>query len=162
MTKQGCKDPKCFRYHVCKHYLANGICPLGKKCRFSHSHNLKSSHNTHITKQLRLNSFSEEQLRVLISASVPEVCLDYNKPSRGCERGLRCIGIHICKYFVMGNCRKGDDCPLSHQNSLETPHSKLVLERYNLTKVPPRAVFSALLIRQSPSSGKKTDQPKTG
>lgn len=162
MTKQGCKDPKCFRYHVCKHYLANGICPLGKKCRFSHSHSLKSSHNTRITKQLRLNSFSEEQLRVLISASVPEVCLDYNKPSRGCERGLRCIGIHICKYFVMGNCRKGDDCPLSHQNSLETPHSKLVLERYNLTKVPPRTVFSALLICQSPSSGKKMDQPKTG
>ena len=162
MTTQGCKDPKCFRYHVCKHYLANGICPLGKKCRFSHSHNLKSSHNTRITKQLKLNSFSEEQLRVLISASVPEVCLDYNKPSKGCKRGLRCIGIHICKYFVMGNCKKGDGCQLSHQSSLESPHSKLVLGRYNLTKVPPRAVFSALLIRQQPSTGKMKGQPKTG
>ena len=162
MTKQGCKDPKCFRYHVCKHYLANGICPLGKKCRFSHSHNLKSSHNTRITKQLNLNSFSEEQLRVLISASVPEVCLDYNKPSKRCNRGLRCIGIHICKYFVMGNCKKGDDCPLSHQGSLDTPHSKLVLEKYNLTKVPPRAVITALLIRLQPSSGKMKEQTKTG
>ena len=161
-TKQGCKDPKCFRYHVCKHYLANGICPLGKKCRFSHSHSLKSPHNTRITKQLKLNSFSEEQLRVLISASVPEVCLDCNRPSKGCKRGLRCIGIHICKYFLMGNCKKGDKCPLSHQNSLETPHSKLVLERYNLTKVPPRAVLSALLIRQQLPSQKMTQQPKTG
>lgn len=162
MTKQGCKDPKCFRYHVCKHYLANGICPLGKKCRFSHSHSLKSTHNTRITKRQNLNSLSEEQLRVLISASVPEVCLDYNKPSKRCNRGLRCIGIHICKYFVMGNCKKGDDCPLSHQSSLETPHSRLVLERYTLTKVPPRVVISALLIRQQPSAGKVNDQPKTG
>lgn len=162
MAKQGCKDPKCFRYHVCKHYLANGICPLGKKCRFSHSHSLKSAHNTRITKQLRFKSFSEEQLRVLVSASVPEVCLDYNRPSKGCKRGLRCIGIHICKYFVMGNCKKGDDCPFSHQNSLETPHSKLVLGRYNLTKVPPRAVLNALLIRQRQPSEKMREQPKTG
>ena len=162
MTKQGCKDPKCFRYHVCKHYLANGICPLGKKCRFSHSHSLTSSHNNHITKQLKLNSFSEEQLRVLISASVPEVCLDHNRPSKGCKRGLRCIGIHICKHFVMGKCKKGDDCPFSHQISLETPHSKLVLGRYNLIKIPPRAVLNALLIRQRQPSEKMREQPKTG
>jgi len=162
MTKQGCKDPKCFRYHVCKHYLANGSCPLGKKCRFSHSHSLTSSHNNRITKQLKLNSFSEEQLRVLISASVPEVCLDHNRPSKGCKRGLRCIGIHICKHFVMGKCKKGDDCPFSHQNSLETPHSKLVLGRYNLTKVPPHAVVNALLIRQRQPSEKMREQPKTG
>ena len=162
MAQQGCKDPKCFRYHVCKHYLANGVCPLGKKCRLSHSHSLKSSHNTRITKQMRFNSLSEEQLRVLVSASVPEVCLDYNNKSKGCKRGLRCIGIHICKYFVIGNCKKGEDCPLSHQNSLETPHSKLVLGRYNLTKVPPRPVLNALLIRQRQPSEKLREQLKTG
>ncbi|XP_078359754.1 uncharacterized protein LOC144644197 [Oculina patagonica] len=162
MAKQGCKDPKCFRYHVCKHYLANGVCPFGKKCRFSHSHNLKSPHNKYITKKLRLDSLSEEQLRVLISASVPEVCLDYNMHSGGCERGFRCNGIHICKYFVMGKCKKGDGCLLGHQSSLEMPHTKLVLEKYNLTKVPLRAVFSALLIRQMPSAVKMVEQPKTG
>ena len=162
-TKQGCKDPKCFRYHVCKHYLANGVCRLGKKCRFSHSHNLSSSHNKSITKKQRLNSFSEEQLRVLISASVPEVCLDYNKRpgGSGCRRGLKCNSIHICKYFVVGSCKKGDDCPLGHQDSLKTPHATLVLEKYNLTKVPLRAVFSALLIRMPPA-GKMVEQPKTG
>lgn len=164
MTKQGCKDPKCFRYHACKHYLANGTCSFGKKCRFSHSHNLKSPHNKNITKQLRLNSFSEEQLRVLISASVPEVCLDYNKhPRHGCKRGFRCNGIHICKHFVLGHCKKGDDCPLGHQSSLNTPRAKLVLGKYNLIKVPIRAVFSALLVRQLPSSGKTTvEKPETG
>ena len=145
LTKRGCRDPKCFRYHVCKHYLANGICPFGKKCRHSHSHNLRSPHNKNITRQLKLDEHSQEQLRILIAASVPEVCLEYN--SRSCQRGLRCNGIHICKYFVMKNCRRGDECPLGHKSSLETPAAKLVLGRYNLTKVPPQAVLSALLVR---------------
>lgn len=149
LTKRGCRDPKCFRYHVCKHYLANGICPFGKKCRHSHSHNLRSPHNKNITRQLKLDEHSQEQLRILIAASVPEVCLEYN--SRSCQRGLRCNGIHICKYFVMKNCRRGDECPLGHKSSLETPAAKLVLGRYNLTKVPPQAVLSALLVRDLPS-----------
>lgn len=149
LTKRGCRDPKCFRYHVCKHYLANGVCPFGKKCRHSHSHNLRSPHNKNITRQLKLDEHSQEQLRILIAASVPEVCLEYN--SRSCQRGLRCNGIHICKYFVMKNCRRGDECPLGHKSSLETPAAKLVLGRYNLTKVPPQAVFSALLVRDLPS-----------
>ncbi|XP_022804544.1 uncharacterized protein LOC111341797 [Stylophora pistillata] len=147
MNKAGCKNPKCFRYHVCKHYLANGVCPLGKKCRYSQSHNLKSSHNKKITKQQKLTCFSEEQLRVMISASVPDVCLAYNKKSARCKKGLRCQAVHVCKYFVMGSCKKGTSCPLSHEASLKEPHSQLVLEKYNLTKVPAQAVLRALLVR---------------
>ena len=158
LTKKGCKDPKCFRYHVCSLYLANGVCPFGEKCSYSHSHSLLSPHNKKITRQLRLNSFSEEQLRILISASVPEVCLDYNK--RSCQRGFRCNGIHICMHFVKKKCKKGENCPLGH--SLETPEAKLVLGRYNLSKVPSYAVLGALLIRQQPSTGKTTKDPTTG
>lgn len=147
MGKNGCKVPKCFRYHVCKHYLANGACPLGKKCRYSHSHNLKSPHNKNITKRRKLDCFSDEQLRVLISASVPEVCLDYNKKSARCRRGLRCYAIHVCKHYVMGNCKNGANCPLNHEASLKEPHTRLVLEKYNLTTVPVQAVFRAILVR---------------
>ena len=147
MDKNGCKDPKCFRYHVCKRYLANGACPLGKKCRYSHSHNLKSPHNKNITKRRKLDCFSDEQLRVLISASVPEVCLDYNKKSSRCRRGLRCYAIHVCKHYVMGNCKNGANCPLNHEASLKEPHTRLVLEKYNLTTVPVQAVFRAILVR---------------
>ena len=160
LTKRGCKDPKCFRYHVCKHYLANGVCPFGKKCRHSHSHNVRSPHNKNITRQLKLDEYSQEQLRILIAASVPEVCLEHN--SWSCQRGSRCNGIHICKYFVMKNCRRGDECPLGHQFSLETPAAKLVLGRYHLTKVPPHAVLSALLVRDLPSSKSTITQLPAG
>lgn len=153
LTKNGCKDPKCSRYHVCNHYLANGVCPFGKKCRYSHSHNLRSPHNKKITSHLKFKALSEDQLRILISASVPEVCLDYNTNS--CRRGFRCNGIHICKKFVMRQCKKGDECPLKHQSSLETPEARLVLGRYNLSTVPSHAVLGALLVRQPPKSLKK-------
>ncbi|XP_068723507.1 uncharacterized protein [Montipora capricornis] len=145
LSKNGCKDPKCFRYHVCKSFLANGVCPFGEKCRFSHSHNLKSPHNKRITSQLKLKDLSEEQLRILISASVPEVCHEYNNGS--CQRGFRCYGIHICKNLVMGKCRKGEMCPFGHQPNLENPQAKLVLGRYNLSKVPARVVLGTLLVR---------------
>ena len=160
LTKNGCKDPKCFRYHVCNHYLATGVCPFGKKCRYSHSHNLRSPHNKRITSQLRLKTYSEDQLRSLISASVPEVCLDYNNHS--CQRGFRCNGIHICKNFVMKQCNKGDRCPFGHQLSLQTKAAKLVLGRYNLTKVPAHAVLGALLVRHPLLDVEKTAKPKTG
>lgn len=160
LTKNGCKDPKCFRYHVCNHYLATGVCPFGKNCRYSHSHNLRSPHNKRITSQLKLKTYSEDQLRTLISASVPEVCLDYNNHS--CQRGFRCNGIHICKNFVMKQCNNGDKCPFSHQSSLETKAAKLVLGRYHLTKVPAHAVLGALLVRQPLLDVQKTGRPKTG
>ena len=153
LTKNGCKDPKCWRYHVCNHYLANGVCPFGKKCRYSHSHNLRSPHNKKITSQLKFKALSEDQLRILISASVPDVCLDYN--TNACRRGFRCNGIHICKKFVMKQCKKGDECPFNHQSSLETPEATLVLGRYNLSKVPSHAVLGALLVRQPPESLEK-------
>ena len=160
LTKKGCKDPKCFRYHVCNRYLANGVCPFGDKCRYSHSHNLRSPHNRKITSQLKLKSYSEEQLRILIAASVPEVCLDYNK--RSCQKGLRCSGMHICKYFVMKHCKKGDECPLGHESILKLPHAKLVLDRYHLAKVPARAVLGALLVREPRSLREMSVQPQNG
>ncbi|XP_068723460.1 uncharacterized protein [Montipora capricornis] len=158
LSKNGCKDPKCFRYHVCKSFLANGVCPFGEKCWFSHSHNFRSPHNKRITSHLKLKDLSEEQLRILISASVPEVCRDYNGGS--CQRGFQCYGIHICENLVMGKCRKGEICPFGHQPNLETPQAKLVLGRYNLSKVPARVVLGTLLVRRQRLDVEKTPKER--
>lgn len=163
MTKEGCRDPKCFRYHVCKRYLANGSCRFRKNC--NHCHSLKTPHNKNITMKMRLNNFSEEQLRVLIAASVPEVCLDYNNNSGRCKRGLRCNAIHVCKHFVMmGKCKRGAGCPLTHESELKDPHAKLVLDKYNLTSVPAKVVFRILLVRNrgAPSTRETVEQPGAG
>ena len=162
LTSKGCDDLKCSRYHVCKHYLANGFCLFREKCRHNQSggHSLKGPHNEKITNQLKLDKYSEEQLRILISASVPEVCLEYN--SHSCQAGSRCNGIHICKYFVMKRCKKGNNCPLGHESSLETPEAKVVLDRYRLTKIRPKTVLSALLVRKSPPSGKTNSEHSAG
>ncbi|XP_015779743.1 PREDICTED: uncharacterized protein LOC107357618 [Acropora digitifera] len=147
LAQKGCKNPNCFSYHVCKLFLANGVCPLAEKCRFSQSHSLKSQHNRKITNRLRLKGLSEDQLRILISFSVPEVCLEYNDGS--CQRGFRCTGIHICKRFLMNQCKKDEKlCPFGHQSSLETSHAKLVLSRYNFSKVQPSVVLKVMLIRR--------------
>ena len=145
-TKDGCRNPKCFRFHVCKHYIANGKCPFGKKCSFSHSHSLQSQHNKKVTRALKFRGFSEEQLRLLLAASMPEVCQDFNNQS--CQRGAKCLGIHICKGFVMRRCKNGDQCPFGHQAALQSEHATVVLSKYKLTKVPLGAICSMLLVRK--------------
>lgn len=60
MGKNGCKDLKCFRYYVCKYYFVNGVCSLGKKCRYSYSYNLKSFYNKNIIKRRKFNCFLDE------------------------------------------------------------------------------------------------------
>ena len=145
-TSKGCKDPECFSYHICMRYLANGVCPFGMNCRDGNSHNLRSEHNEKVTSKLNLKAFSGNQLCILISGSVPEVCLEHN--SGLCERGFHCNSIHICKKFLMKECKKGGKCRLGHASSLTTPESRSVLEKYHLTKIPSTAVLEALSMRQ--------------
>ena len=48
----------------------------------------------------------------------------------------------------MNQCKKDEKCPFGHQSSLETSHAKLVLSRYNFSKVKPSVVLKVMLIRR--------------
>lgn len=52
--------------------------------------------------------------------SLPKVCLHYNKgdgPYGSCTFKKMCTKLHVCQYFLRGQCRFGSSCKRSHDFS---------------------------------------------
>ncbi|NXA47702.1 PAR12 polymerase, partial [Nothocercus julius] len=116
----GCAG-RCGRLHLCKYHL-KGVCRnqrARKECKFVH--NFHSEHNLCVLRQYGLQNFSSDELRQLLLQNdpslLPEVCLYYNKgdgPYGSCTYGKICTKLHICQYFLQGQCRFGSSCKRSH------------------------------------------------
>ncbi|NXI43351.1 PAR12 polymerase, partial [Galbula dea] len=116
----GCEG-RCGRLHLCKYHL-KGLCRnllARKECRFVH--NFHSDHNLHVLKQYGLENFSNDELCQLLLQNdpslLPEVCMHYNKgdgPYGSCTFKKICTKLHICQYFLWGQCRYGSSCKRSH------------------------------------------------
>ncbi|NWU69076.1 PAR12 polymerase, partial [Pterocles burchelli] len=116
----GC-DGLCGRLHLCKYHV-RGLCRnqlARKECRFVH--NFHSDHNVYVLKQYGLENFSSNELRQLLLQNdpslLPEVCLHYNKgdgPYGFCTYKKICTKLHVCQYFLWGQCRFGSSCKRSH------------------------------------------------
>ncbi|NXJ02401.1 PAR12 polymerase, partial [Psophia crepitans] len=90
-----------------------------KECKFIH--NFHSDHNLCVLKQYGLEHFNSDELRQLLLQNdpslLPEVCLHYNKgdgPYGSCTYKKICTKLHICQYFLRGQCRFGSSCKRSH------------------------------------------------
>ncbi|OBS59673.1 hypothetical protein A6R68_09202, partial [Neotoma lepida] len=49
---------------------------------------------------------------------LPEICLHYNKgdgPFGSCSFQKQCIKLHICQYYLQGECKFGTSCKRSHE-----------------------------------------------
>ncbi|XP_028264306.1 protein mono-ADP-ribosyltransferase PARP12 [Parambassis ranga] len=55
----------------------------------------------------------------------------------------RCDGLHLCRYFVCGDCNFGSRCKNSH--SLASPHNAEVLRRSGLHDLTEKQLFQLLL-----------------
>ncbi|NXN44889.1 PAR12 polymerase, partial [Rhinoptilus africanus] len=116
----GCEG-QCGRLHLCKYHL-KGLCRnqrARKECRFVH--NFHSDHNLCVLKQYGLEHFNSDELRQLLLQNdpslLPEVCLHYNKgegPYGSCIYKKICTKLHVCQYFLQGQCRFGSSCKRSH------------------------------------------------
>ncbi|NXH17465.1 PAR12 polymerase, partial [Bucco capensis] len=116
----GCEG-YCGRLHLCKYHL-KGTCrnqQARKECKFVHS--FHSYHNLHVLYRYGLESLSSDELRQLLLQNdpclLPEVCLHYNKgdgPYGSCTFKKICTKLHICQYFLWGQCRFGRSCKRSH------------------------------------------------
>ncbi|NXP56748.1 PAR12 polymerase, partial [Heliornis fulica] len=116
----GCEG-QCGRLHLCKYHL-KGLCrnqQARKECRFVH--NFHSDHNLLVLKQYGLEQFNSDELRQLLLQNdpslLPEVCLHYNKgdgPYGSCTYKKICTKLHVCQYFLRGQCRFGSSCKRSH------------------------------------------------
>ncbi|KAK2539657.1 poly [ADP-ribose] polymerase 12, partial [Columba guinea] len=116
----GCPG-QCGRLHLCKYHL-KGLCrnqQARKECRFVH--NFYSDHNLCVLKQYGLEHLNSGELRQLLLQNdpslLPEVCLHYNKgdgPYGSCTFKKICTKLHVCQYFLQGQCRFGSSCKRSH------------------------------------------------
>ncbi|XP_014792722.1 PREDICTED: poly [ADP-ribose] polymerase 12-like [Calidris pugnax] len=107
-----------------------------KVCKFVH--NFHSDHNLYVLKQYGLEYFNSDELRQLLLQNdpslLPEVCLYYNKgdgPYGSCTYKKICTKLHVCQYYLQGQCRFGRSCKRSHDLFKSECYEKL--ERQGLS-----------------------------
>ncbi|XP_052029448.1 protein mono-ADP-ribosyltransferase PARP12 [Apodemus sylvaticus] len=119
--KPGCTG-LCAQLHLCK-FLICGNCKFlraGKNCR--NGHNLKTDHNLSVLRTHGVDHLTYTELCQLLLQNdpslLPDICLHYNKgdgPFGSCSFQKQCIKLHICQYFLQGECKFGTSCKRSHQ-----------------------------------------------
>ncbi|ETE59810.1 Zinc finger CCCH-type antiviral protein 1 [Ophiophagus hannah] len=74
-----------------------------------YSHDIFSETNRKILKNHELSGLNEEELCVLLLQNdpflLPDVCGAYNKGGGFCTLNDSCSRLHICRYFLRGECR---------------------------------------------------------
>ncbi|XP_074123865.1 protein mono-ADP-ribosyltransferase PARP12 isoform X2 [Sminthopsis crassicaudata] len=91
----------------------------GKQCKYSHS--IDSLHNMTILKSHGIDEIKLNELCQLLlqndSTLLPEICAHYNKGDGqhgACTFKDICAKLHLCQYYMQGNCRFGSSCKRSH------------------------------------------------
>ncbi|XP_056368010.1 protein mono-ADP-ribosyltransferase PARP12-like isoform X1 [Oenanthe melanoleuca] len=135
----GCPG-QCGQLHLCKYHLKgfcrNQVASSRKVCRFVHD--FHSDHNLRVLKQYGLENLSRDELCQLLLQNdpslLPEVCLHYNKGDGlygSCSFKTSCSKLHVCQYFLRGQCRFGSSCKRSHD--LLNPECFEKLERQGMS-----------------------------
>ncbi|XP_054582093.1 protein mono-ADP-ribosyltransferase PARP12 isoform X3 [Eptesicus fuscus] len=114
----------CGQLHLCK-FMVLGACKFlrtGKNCR--NSHTLTTEHNLSVLKTHGVDHLSYSELCQLLFQNdpwlLPEICLHYNKGDGhhgSCSFRKQCVKLHVCQYFVQGECKFGTGCKRSHDFS---------------------------------------------
>ncbi|XP_011357791.1 poly [ADP-ribose] polymerase 12 isoform X2 [Pteropus vampyrus] len=122
----------CSQLHLCK-FMVYGACKFskaGKSCRNSHS--LTTEHNLGVLRTHGVDHLSYSELCQLLFQNdpwiLPEICLHYNKgngPYGSCSFQKQCMKLHICQYFLQGECKFGTSCKRSHDFSNSETLEKL-------------------------------------
>ena len=152
-AKTGCRNSQCMKLHLCPHFIKNDSCTFGNKCR--RSHDFRDLHTMRILRRFNLVFVDPERLleilrrvideteieRTASVLTVPDVCKFYNNES-GCSKGDNCPFLHVCMYFVDGDCKFGAGCKRDH--NFNSKHNKTVLAEYNLSNLKVRNLLSYL------------------
>ncbi|XP_078232347.1 protein mono-ADP-ribosyltransferase PARP12 isoform X2 [Pogona vitticeps] len=129
----------CRQLHLCRYFVYGGCRLQGtrKECKFIHE--IHSPHNLSVLKEYELESLSCDHLCQLLLQNdpslLPEICPYYNKgdgPYGSCSFKKVCVKLHICQYYLQGQCRFGSDCRRSHD--IFNPDCYEKLEKWGMSR----------------------------
>lgn len=106
----------CDQLHLCRFFILTQEFKCQRECRFGHD--LSTLHNSYILQKYKLHFLKEEELRRLFrktenrnQQTLPIICRNFNIGK--CEK-KNCRFLHVCKQFILGKCRFGKRCSVSH------------------------------------------------
>ncbi|XP_078424306.1 protein mono-ADP-ribosyltransferase PARP12-like [Cetorhinus maximus] len=146
-----CQD--CGQLHLCRFFIF-GNCKYTEEsntCKYSHG--VRNFHNWKIISINQLQGLDMNELRFLLLQNdpslLPEVCPHYNRGSGdprfgSCMHKHTCNKLHICSYFISGNCKFGAECRRSH--SFHDKHIRTLLKKFSLDE---NVMHNLLLIYQN-------------
>ncbi|XP_031754427.1 LOW QUALITY PROTEIN: protein mono-ADP-ribosyltransferase PARP12 [Xenopus tropicalis] len=123
----------CGKLHLC-HYHVLDSCTR-TPCSFSHD--ITSGQNLTVLERYQLQVLDIEELRRLLLQNdptfLPEICKHYNcanGPYGACTFQADCQKLHICKYFLEGECRYQTRCKRPHH--LQGPDTLSKLKKWGM------------------------------
>ena len=140
-----CKRKNCSYLHVCREYITES-CSNGRTC--PRNHHFQDERDKALLSKIKLDQFTDEELRKLVLSSTPWVCEDYNNGM--CDRRESCNRVHICSDHLKKCCREESGCDLDHESAMDTKHTQTVLERYHLQHLDSHLLQRIILVCKQP------------
>ena len=162
--KPGCTIRDCQKLHLCTHFIM-GTCTFGEKCRKSHciddQHTQRILHATRleftmldpgVLLELLRKRFKESEIQITATRrDMPEICKHYTHQN-GCSKGATCAFLHVCNYYIEGECKFKSECKREH--SFKDAHNQKVLKVYSMHKLHESQILACLRGRQG--TGRRT------
>ncbi|CAN0429442.1 unnamed protein product [Lampetra planeri] len=141
----GCPEgDSCQKLHMCRSYVL-GNCKFGPRCRFSHD--FRDEHNRDLCYENKVEGLPFDNIQKLLLPNdpslLPQICNTYKVAGGNeCEFNEKCTRLHLCKQFVLGSCKFGDNCRRNH--NLNDRKIQILLQKFMLTAYPNDEVLKLL------------------